>query len=63
MATQGITDYDIIDIHRVRIGRLSAYNTHQAIETAKYSNTIKSSGIYYIRSRATGKIQSLRIVR
>ena len=63
MATQGLTDYDIIDIHRVRIGRLSAYSTHQAIETAKYSNTIKSSGIYYIRSRATGKIQSLRIVR
>ena len=63
MATQGLTDYDIIDIHGVRIGRLSAYSTHQAIETAKYSNTIKSSGIYYIRSRATGKIQSLRIVR
>ena len=63
MATQGLTDYDIIDIHGVRIGRLSAYNTHQAIETAKCNNTIRSSGIYYIRSRATGKIQSLRIVR
>ena len=63
IATQGFTDYDIIDIHGVRIGRLSAHSTQQAIETAKYSATIKSSGIYYIRSRATGKIQSLRIVR
>ena len=63
MATQGLTDYDIIDIHGVRIGRLSAHSTQQAIETAKYSATIKSSGIYYIRSRATGKIHSLRIVR
>ena len=63
IATQGFTDYDIIDIHGVRIGRLSAHSTQQAIETAKYSVTIKSSGIYYIRSRATGKIQSLRIVR
>ncbi len=63
MATHSLTDYDIIDIHGVRIGRLSAYNAHQAIEIARYSNTIKSSGIYYIRSRATGKIQSLRIVR
>ena len=63
IAIQGFTDYDIIDIHGVRIGRLSAHSTQQAIETAKYSATIKSSGIYYIRSRATGKIQSLRIVR
>ncbi len=63
IAIQGFTDYDIIDIHGVRIGRLSALSTQQAIETAKYSATIKSSGIYYIRSRATGKLQSLRIVR
>ena len=63
MVTNTASDFDIIDIHGIRLGRVNAKSMAQAIEIAKASNMIKSSGIYYIRSKATGKIQSLRIAK
>ncbi len=63
MITNTASDFDIIDIHGIRLGRVNAKSMAQAVEIAKTSNMIKSSGIYYIRSKATGKIQSLRIAK
>ena len=63
MVTDMAADYDIIDIRGKRLGSLNARSAQDAIKTIKANNIIKSSGIYYIRSRATGKIQSLRIAK
>jgi hypothetical protein len=63
LSTNTLTDYDVIDIRGTRLGHISAKSTQQAAESLKFSNIVKTSGIYYIRSRATGKMQSLRIVK
>jgi hypothetical protein len=58
-----LVQYDLIDIHGKRLGSISAYTMDQAIATAKNWNTVKSTGVYFLRSRATGKVHSLRIVK
>ncbi|MBR2211444.1 MAG: endo-1,4-beta-xylanase [Fibrobacter sp.] len=63
LSSNSLTDYDVIDIRGARLGHISAKSTQQAAESMKLSNIVKTSGIYYIRSRATGKMQSLRIVK
>ena len=63
LSSNSLTDYDVIDIRGTRLGHISAKSTQQAAESLKFSNIVKTSGIYYIRSRATGKMQSLRIVK
>ena len=63
LSSNSLTDYDVIDIRGNRLGHISAKSTQQAAESLKLSNIVKTSGIYYIRSRATGKMQSLRIVK
>jgi GH35 family endo-1,4-beta-xylanase len=55
--------YDVVDIHGVIMCHISANTTSEAITTAKNSDRIKSSGIYYLRSKATGKMQSVRIIK
>ena len=57
------TEYDIINIRGERLGRITAMSAQMAAETLKNSTAIKSSGIYYLRSRTTGKMQSVRIVK
>lgn len=63
MAAHHLVQYDLIDIHGKRLGSISAYTMDQAIATAKNWNTVKSTGVYFLRSRATGKVHSLRIVK
>lgn len=58
-----LEDYYVIDPQGVRMGTLSAYGFSGAAEILKGSNVVKSSGVYYLRSRTTGKIQKVRIVR
>jgi hypothetical protein len=45
------------------MGILSAYGFDAAKQILETSSDVKSSGIYYLRNRATGKMQSVRIVR
>jgi hypothetical protein len=45
------------------MGLISAYGFDAAAEMLKSSSAIKASGIYYLRSRTTGKMQSVRIAR
>ena len=63
MAPNTSGEFEVIDIHGARLGRVNAKSTENAIETIKASKMVKSSGIYFIRSKATGKIQSLRIAK
>lgn len=58
-----LCDYDVVDMQGVFIGRLSAYSMSEAISTLKNSDVVKSSGVYYLRSRATGKIQIVRMFK
>ena len=58
-----LQDYYVFDQQGVRLGLLSAYGFDAAKEMLKSSSAVKSSGIYYLRSRNTGKMQSVRIAK
>ncbi len=58
-----LQNYDVLDLHGVRLGRLSAYGFDAAKEILKTSNEVKNSGVYFLRNRTTGKIQSVRVAR
>ena len=58
-----LQDYYVFDQQGVRLGLLSAYGFKAAAESLKSSSAVKSSGIYYLRSRTTGQMQSVRIAR
>ncbi len=56
-------DFHVFDQNGVHMGVLRAYGFDAAKEILKTSNDIKASGIYYLRSRTTGKMQAVRIAR
>ena len=58
-----LQDYYVFDMQGVRMGLISAYGFDAAAQMLKSSSSIKASGIYYLRSRTTGKMQSVRITR
>ena len=58
-----LQDYYVFDQQGVRLGLLSAYGFDAAKEMLKSSSAVKSSGIYYLRSRNTGKMQSVRVAK
>ena len=58
-----LQDYYVFDMQGVRMGLISAYGFDAAAEMLKSSSAIKASGIYYLRSRTTGKMQSVRITK
>lgn len=55
--------YDVFDMQGVYIGRLSAYSMEQAVSTIKHSDFISAKGTYFIKSKNTGKVQSIRLIR
>ena len=56
-------DYYVFDMQGNRLGLISAYGFNAAADLLKSSSAIRSSGIYYLRSRSTGKMQSVRITK
>ncbi len=58
-----LEDYFVFDQQGVRLGTLSAYGFDAAKDILKSSAAVKQQGVYYLRSRSTGKVQSVRIVR
>ena len=60
---KALQDYYVFDMQGVRLGVLSAYGSDAAAELLKSSSAVKTSGIYYLRSRTTGQMQSVRVVR
>ncbi len=58
-----LQNYDVFDVQGVRLGKLSAYGFSDASTRLKSASTVKTSGIYFLRSRATDKMQSVRVAR
>ncbi|MBR6832609.1 MAG: endo-1,4-beta-xylanase [Fibrobacter sp.] len=56
-------DFHVFDQNGVHMGVLTAYGFDAAKEILKTSNEVKNSGVYYLRSRTTGKMQSVRIIK
>ncbi|MDD5943743.1 endo-1,4-beta-xylanase [Fibrobacter sp.] len=56
-------DYHVFDQNGVHMGVLTAYGFDAAKEILQNSNAVKASGIYYLRSRTTGQMQSVRVTR
>ena len=60
---KALQDYYVFDMQGNRLGILSAYGSDAAAELLKSSSAVKTSGIYYLRSRTTGQMQSVRVMR
>lgn len=58
-----LQDYFVFDAHGVNLGVISGYGFDAAAEMLKSSSDIRNSGIYYLRNRTTGKMQSVRIAK
>ena len=58
-----LQDYFVFDAHGVNLGIISGYGFDAAAEMLKSSSDIRNSGIYYLRNRTTGKMQSVRIAK
>ena len=58
-----LQSYDVFDLQGVRLGKLSAYGFNDAAKMLRASSAAKSSGIYFLRNRATGKMQSVGVAR
>ena len=58
-----LQDYFVFDQQGVRLGVLSAYGFDAAAEILKTSSAVKNSGVYYLRNRLTGQLQSVRVAR
>ncbi|SHL53421.1 endo-1,4-beta-xylanase [Fibrobacter sp. UWH4] len=56
-------DYHVFDQNGVHMGVLTAYGFDAAKEILQNSSAVKASGIYYLRSRTTGQMQSVRVTR
>ncbi len=56
-------DYHVFDQNGVHMGVLTAYGFNAAKEILQNSSAVKASGIYYLRSRTTGQMQSVRVTR
>ena len=56
-------DYHVFDQNGVHMGVLTAYGFDAAKEILQNSSAVKASGVYYLRSRATGKMQSVKVTR
>ena len=63
MNVDRVQDYYVIDPMGMRMGVLSAYGFEAAAEILQNSSAVKSSGVYYLRNRWTGEMQSVRVVR
>ena len=61
--TNTLQDYYVFDQQGVNLGVLSAYGFDAAAEILKSSSAVKNSGIYYLRNRANGQLQSVRVAR
>ena len=61
--TNTLQHYYVFDTQGVRMGVISGYGFKATAELLRSSSAVKSSGIYYLRNRATGKMQSVRVVR
>ena len=58
-----LQNYDVFDVQGVRLGKLSAYSFNDASTKLKSASNAKTSGIYFLLSRTTGKMQSVRVAR
>ena len=58
-----LQDYYVFDVHGVNMGVISGYGFDAAANLLSASSAIKASGVYYLRSRTTGQMKSVRIAR
>jgi hypothetical protein len=58
-----LQDYYVVDPMGVHMGVMSAYGFSAAAEILRSSSDVKSSGVYYLRNRATGKMMPVSVSR
>lgn len=63
LETETLQDYYVYDPQGVHLGVMSAYGFNAAAQILQMTNDIKRSGVYMLRSRKTGHMMSVRVVR
>lgn len=63
LKTNTLQDYYVIDPQGGRMGIMSAYGFNAAVTILKESSAVRASGIYYLRSRSTGHIMPVKVMR
>lgn len=63
LVPSSLQNYEVFDLRGARLGTISANGINDAVGMLRNSNVVKASGIYYLRSRATGKMQPVRVVK
>ena len=58
-----LQDYYVFGQNGTRMGVLSAYGFGAAAEILQNSSAVSTSGVYYLKNRRTGEMQSVRVVR
>ncbi len=58
-----LQDYDVVDMHGVFMGRLSAYSMREAAGYVMKNSVSMPKGVYFIRSRTTGLTKSVRVAQ
>jgi hypothetical protein len=63
LQNNGLQHFNVFDMQGVNMGVISGYGFEAAAQILKGSSKVKTSGIYYLRNRATGKMHTVRIAR
>lgn len=53
--------FELYNARGVRLGVFTAHGFGSAVQMLRSSSALKPSGVYYLRSRVSGKMQSVRI--
>lgn len=56
-------DYDLYTMDGAFVSRLTAYGMDAAVETVKQNGAGVAKGVYFLRSKATGNLQTVRIAK
>lgn len=63
LETPTLQDYNVYDATGHFMGVMSAYGFNAAVSILKETHAITRSGVYMLRSRSTGALMSVRVVR
>ena len=63
LAPTSLQKYEAFDARGTRLGVFTAYGLEAAVKSLRHSSAVKSSGIYFLRNRTTGKMQPVRVVK
>ena len=63
LAPNTLQKFEVFNARGVRLGVFTAYGLDAAVKSLRNSGAVKTSGVYYLRHRTTGKMHPVRIAK